>query len=241
MSKVSALRTTPPPPRSPERENLAAAIQSLAEARSRLADTEAAHQRAYDAGIAASAAVREATLLRAASAAEEPRSLVASFLGRPAADTGKLDRLREEYDLLSDAAQYDLDERRLKRYADDPAVVAAVAKDAALRRACEILKGEIKVAEAALHWATRHHTEAFAAAVAADPAVARLWTEYTKARASFEALVPTMHHLARLHMLPPEAACWNLITYFDAKLPGESPWHARLATLATDADAALPE
>jgi hypothetical protein len=217
---ATATRIAAPPPLSPERAHLAAAVGKHRAAVERLNLLEGAIPKASDARLAVFRAVETAEALLAAAREDQPQQYVAKLLD----DTTVADG-----DLIASAT------RRLaeaKRQHD-----AALAGQAAL-------EAEIGQARYSLSFARGDLTAAIAGTIAASPAAAALVAEWDAALARVESLRLAMVELNRIG-LPPTGRGWDVENRLESRgIPVDprpaAAWRAALEALTTDANAPLP-
>lgn len=163
MANVQALRkdAAPPPPRSPEREQLRQAIARRDEAAHRLAALNAALERADAASTFR--AVKQARVALEDATASERRNLVAVALGNP--DVGA-----------------SIDEARA-------ALTKAESDYAAAKKVADALKTEQARAEDDLKWATRGLDDAVRSVLQAAPEVVQLQADVEVAKRTLAAAI----------------------------------------------------
>lgn len=212
MGKVQALRAHEPPPRSPERQKLAAAIERHAAAERQIAALRDARERAFDRFRELNAAAEKAREALEQAIADEGRHLAAELMGE--ADDAPL--TVRDATLALDSATAALDR---------------------LRRTREALEEQEKEAAKELEFAALPLRERVRDVVRADPAVRKLAAELTAARDRYRDLLRAADWLG--DMLPDDLqACRNVNA--PADLPTLPLWQAAVKALETDPDAVLP-
>jgi hypothetical protein len=209
---LKAVATPPPaPPRTPERDALARAIERHATA-----------QRARDAiGTAEHAAFR---MVGDAGRAVEAATAAVEVAKRNAAEYATTALLEQS---PAPAVTQTTRAARVALAEAEDGLAAALAAQAALPAKREAASTELFSARRALDACLRD-------VVRSSPAVARVIAEYNAARASFVASAAALDFLDSLDVLPPG---WSV----DAPPPDDAPWRLALAALESDADAPLPE
>jgi hypothetical protein len=216
MPKVQALRPVPaePPPRSPERITLAAAIERHAglvrHLTANMAAQEALHEvinAARDRVEAAGAAVEQAKV-------DAAQHLTASAMGTAGAAPVSVKAART----AAQDAQDDLD--------------AALAARAALEKQRGPAENAVSLAEYTLNIAVRN-------VIRGDSTVVALVARFTALHRQFASLCAPLQYLDSANMLPEDLKAWRR----EPTMPGDSaaPWKAAVAALASDADAPLPK
>jgi len=201
------------PPRSPEREQLAAAQERHGAATKQLVRIRAAHERAADTVYEAKDAVDKAI-----ATLDEAKAGEGSYLA--AAALGEADAALSPVKTAAAAVEQ----------ANDQLGTARHMRDA--------LEAEIKSAERELMWAKSKLDDAVNDAVRADPATAQLFAEFSKVERRFMSLRQAMG-VVGTSRLPQGCEFWDC-QHSWPELPGAPVWQAAIEALRTDADAPLP-
>jgi chromosome segregation ATPase len=203
------------PPRTPEREALAEAIERHSAARERLAAIKTAQERAFDSVINLKDAVDKAIAALDEAKADESRQLVEAFIGGETAVVASpvkaaVANVEQANDLLDTA-----------------------------RRTRAALEAEIKAVESELMFADMALDKCVGDVVRAEPAVRKLAAEYAAAQRRAVDLQRAMEAIQSY--LPDDIRYWHGSGSFpDAELVAVAAWRAVLKELRTDADAELP-
>lgn len=213
MGKTNLRIAGEAPPRTPEREALAAAIERRDAAANRLAAIKTAQERAMNSVFDLKDAVDKAIAALDEAKADESRQLVEAFIG---GDTAVVSPVK------SAAA----------------AVEEANARLATARQMRAALEQEEKTAENDLMWAKNKLDGAVGDAVRADPALRQLVADFEAANKTCIELRQALSTLQR-EWLPSEAVRWDSIHPW-SEMPAAVAWKAALAALREDADAPLP-
>src|SRR5664279_2077462 len=201
------------PPRSPEREQLAAAQERHGAATKQLVRIQAAHERAADTVYEAKDSVAKAI-----AALDEAKAGEGSYLA--AAALGEADAALSPVKTAAAAVEQ----------ANDQLGTARHMRDA--------LEAEIKSAERELMWAKSKLDDAVNDAVKADPATARLVATFSEAERRFMSLRQAMG-VVGTSRLPQGSEFWDCQHNWPA-LTDAPVWQAAVTALRTDADAPLP-
>jgi chromosome segregation ATPase len=214
MSKPAMRLVGDAPPRTPEREGLAAAQDRHGAARERLAAIKTAQERAFDSVLNLKDAASAAAAALEQAKADEPRQLVESFIGGDTAEVASL--------VKAAAAAIEEADTRL----------------ASARQMRDALDQEEKAAEREVMWAKGKLDDAVRTAVKADPATARLVAAFNEAERVYVSLRQAMG-VVGTGRLPKGSEFWDCQHNWPALADG-SQWKAAIALLETDADAPLP-
>jgi predicted nucleic acid-binding Zn-ribbon protein len=201
------------PPRSPEREALAAAIERRDAAANRLAAIKTAQERAMNSVFDLKDAVDKAIAALDEAKADESRQLVEAFIG---GDTAVVSPVK------SAAA----------------AVEEANARLATARQMRAALEQEEKTAENDLMWAKNKIDDTVSAAVKTDPAVRQLVADFEAASKTYAELRQAMN-VVRRERMPDTPGSWDSVRNW-SELPAATAWKAAIEALRADADAELP-
>jgi chromosome segregation ATPase len=206
------LATGEPPPRSPEREQLAEAIARRDTASKQLVRVQAAHERASNTIYDLKDSVDKAIAALDAAKVGEESYLAAVALGEADASLSPVKtavaNVEQANDLLDTA-----------------------------RRTRDALEAEIKAAEREIMFADMALDKCVGDVARADPAIRKLAAEYAAARRRAVDLQSAME--AVQSYLPDDLQFWHG-SIPAAELVGVAAWKAVLQTLRTDADAPLP-
>jgi chromosome segregation ATPase len=200
-----------PPPRSPEREALAAAITRHAEAEQRLAATKRAMESSASAILQA-----RTNLKKAAGAVEQAKTDAASYLTAQ---------------MLGSAGDAPLTIKQARAALQDAEheLADVQASRAALERAHADAEGSLAVASVSLEGAQRE-------VVRTDPATQRLIADFDTAHRCYVDLKRALEFVDRVYGLSARFGEPAL-----SELPGATPWKLATEALRRDADAPLPQ
>lgn len=215
MSAVQQLRptaSTPPPPRTPERETLRQAIERHSAAEQRLVKIRTAQERADAARSVAFGAARQAQAELDAARLAEGRFLVLTALDEAAAADNPVD-------------------------AAVSALGRAEADLAAAKKLEAALANEAKAAENALNLANMGLNDAVRAALHTSPEVQTLLDDLAIARGAVADLIAKIKSLP-VDAVPDHF--WNMRDEPPPSAQADAAWQAAIAALRTDADTPLP-
>jgi hypothetical protein len=221
-AKIEALRQTratgaEPPSGTPQRQQLADAIERQRAATEALARVEQAKARAHARWNAADDAIEAARAHLAEIREAEPHRLVAALMAGDEAGGGE-EPLREA----------------------EAALGARQRDEANMGEAYRLLDIELSSARAAVSRAHDGVDAAVAGVVAADPAVAALVAEYQAARRRVADLSSAMYEVSRANGLPAGLEHWYADPSTSPLTPLQPIWREAIQRLREDALAPLP-
>jgi hypothetical protein len=214
MAKVQALHPEQRPPRSPERDALAAGVARHQAAQADVERIKAARERFYrDVLGPADRAVEDAStaLAEVVRTATDARQLAAVFLGETEAATSMAE---------------------LKKGAADAKAALATAESTNAG-----LLERLVDADQELEWAESQRDTALAAAIAHSPEMAALIARFEAARYEAARLIPVFEVIGVRNV--PKGFLWSLQRSCPAP-PEATVWRDAIEALKADADAALP-